>query len=61
MFLKVFYTYSGLQLNNANSEVFSTGIKEEDLLEIQQVTGFKMGTLPVKYLGVPLITRQLSK
>ena len=61
MFLKVFYTYSGLQLNNANSEVFSTGIKEEDLLEIQQVTGFRMGTLPVKYLGVPLITRQLSK
>ena len=27
---------------------------------IQQATGFRMGALPVKYLGVSLITRQLS-
>ena len=59
--LKLFYTFSNLQLNSAKSEVFSTGIKEEDLLEIQQVTGFNIGTLPVKYLRVLLITRQLSK
>ena len=59
--LKLFYTFSGLQLNSAKSEIFSTRIKEEDLLEIQQVIGFRLGTLPVKYLGVPLITRQLSR
>ena len=59
--LKLFYTFYDLQLNSAKSEVFSTGIKEEDLLEIQQVNCFRMGTLLVKYLGVPLITRRLSK
>ena len=58
--LNLFYTYSGLQLNSSKSELFSTGIKAEDLMEIQQATGFQIGTLPVKYLGVPLITRQLS-
>ena len=30
-------------------------------MEIHQVTGFKMGTLPVKYLGVPLVTKRLSE
>ena len=55
--LNIFYTYSGLQLNSSKSELFSTGIEVEDLMEIQQVTGFRLGTLPVKYLGVPLVTR----
>ena len=29
------------------------------LEEIHKVTGFKLGTLPVRYLGVPLATRKL--
>ena len=28
--------------------------------EIQKETGFKIGTLPVRYLGVPLVTRRLT-
>ena len=28
--------------------------------QIQAVTGFKSGTLAVRYLGVPLVTRRLS-
>ena len=48
-------------MNSSKSELFSTGIKEIELQIIQQATGFKVGILPVKYLGVPLITRQLSE
>ena len=58
--LNLFYTYSGLQLNNSKSELYSTRIKENELQIIHQVTGFRLGKLPVKYLGVPLITRRLS-
>ena len=28
-------------------------------MEIQQQTGFKLGKLPVRYLGVPLVTKRL--
>ena len=58
--LKLFYSYSGLQLNAAKSELFSSGVKRELVDEIQRVTGFKHGVLPIRYLGVPLITRKLS-
>ena len=30
-------------------------------MEIHQTIGFKIGVLLVKYLGVPLVTRQLTK
>ena len=33
----------------------------EDILEIQKLTGFKLGKLPVKYLGVPLVIRRLTE
>ena len=32
--LKAFYTFSGLQLNCAKSELFSTGVSRESLMEI---------------------------
>ena len=58
--LNLFYSYFGLQLNAAKSKMFSSGIKRELVDEIQRITGFKHGVLPVRYLGVPLITRRLS-
>ena len=58
--MKLFYSYSRLQLNCAKSELFSTRIKRELLKEIHQLTGFKIGTLQVRYLGVPLVTRRLT-
>ena len=60
--LKLFYSYSGLQLNCARSELFSSrASKDRDLVgEIQQVTGFKIGLHPVRYFGVPLVTGRLS-
>ena len=58
--LNVFYAMSGLQLNCAKSELFSSGVGKGNLDEIQHVTGFKTGSLPVRYLGVPLVTRRLT-
>ena len=48
-------------MNSSKSELFTISIKETKLQIIQQATGFKVGILPVKYLGVSLITRQLSE
>ena len=38
--LKVFYTFSSLQLNYEKSELFLIGVSKENLMEIQQETGF---------------------
>ena len=35
-------------------------MRKEIVKEIQMVIGFKWGTLPVCYLGVPLVTRMLT-
>ena len=43
--LKLFYHFSGLQLNNEKSEFFSSGIPGEVRAEIRRTTGFKCGTL----------------
>ena len=40
--------------------MYSTGISRDMLLEMQQLTGFKIGILPVRYLGVSLVTRRLT-
>ena len=58
--LKKFYSFSGLKLNCDKSEIFYTGISKELIREIKQETGFKIGSLLVRYLGVPLITRRLG-
>ena len=49
-----------MQLNSAKSEIFSTGINRGMLEEIHNETRFKIRELPVKYLGVPLVTRRLT-
>ena len=58
--LQLFYSFSGLQLNCAKTEMYSSGFKKEILEVIQQRTGFRIGHLPVRYLGVPPVTRRLT-
>ena len=48
--LQLFYTFSGLQLNYAKTEMYSTGIRRKILDKVQQKSGFKTGCLPVRYL-----------
>ncbi|XP_038993929.1 uncharacterized protein LOC120117773 [Hibiscus syriacus] len=58
--LGVFYELSSLQLNAGKSELFACGVHDDILSRAQVVTGFKLGSFPVRYLGVPLVTRKLT-
>ncbi|XP_039042960.1 uncharacterized protein LOC120182004 [Hibiscus syriacus] len=58
--LEKFYELSGLKLNALKYELFACGVARDELEVIQSATGFKLGQLPVRYLGVPLVTRKLS-
>ena len=58
--LRKFYSFSRLQLNCTKSGIFYTSISREVMGEIKQETRFKVGSLPVRYLGGPLVTRRLG-
>ena len=58
--LDYFSTISGLTVNHTKSLVFLSGVKPEIKAAITDSLGFKPGTLPVKYLGVPLISSRLT-
>ncbi|GKG42572.1 hypothetical protein Tco_0476870, partial [Tanacetum coccineum] len=51
---------SGLLPNFNKSTVFFGSIKEEDQKVLLSILLFIKGKLPVKYLGVPLISKRLS-
>lgn len=57
--LDEFGAASGLWPNNAKSNVFFCKVVEENKMLILDILGFSEGSLPVKYLGVPLITSRL--
>ncbi|KAL4301685.1 hypothetical protein GQ457_10G014800 [Hibiscus cannabinus] len=52
---------SGLKLNTSKSELFASRIPKEGLAVINEVIGFRFGALPVRYLGIPLVTRKLTE
>ncbi|XP_038996241.1 uncharacterized protein LOC120120779 [Hibiscus syriacus] len=57
--LEKFYELSGLKLNAQKIEFFACGLNEHTVEKICRATGFRLGQLPVSYLGVPLVTRKL--
>ncbi|XP_039066047.1 uncharacterized protein LOC120211619 [Hibiscus syriacus] len=59
--LEKFYHLSGLNLNALKIELYVCGINGGELEQIQAATGFRTGLLPIRYLGVPLVTRKLSR
>ncbi|XP_052477259.1 uncharacterized protein LOC128032617 [Gossypium raimondii] len=58
--LDLFYKMSGLHVNFSISELYSGGVVSIELLSIVETTGLKIGTLPVRYIGIPLVTRSLK-
>ena len=58
--LSTFTAHSGLQPNKSKSSIFVAGDNEELQNAICDLFGFIKGELPVKYLGVPLITTRLT-
>lgn len=52
--LEEFGETSGLRCNIAKSEVFLAGISNEEKNHIREMSGFRFGQMPFKYLGVPI-------
>ncbi|XP_028099396.1 uncharacterized protein LOC114298945 [Camellia sinensis] len=57
--LEEFRKLSGLTPNPNKSNIFFSGCSSELKANILQIAKFTEGSLPVKYLGVPLITTKL--
>lgn len=55
-----FATFSGLKISLEKSTLYMAGVKEEDKEEILQSFPFESGSLPVRYLGLPLLTKRMS-
>lgn len=58
--LNLFTSISGLRLNASKSMCFVSNVPPDQVASIISVLGFQLGTFPVKFLGVPLITTKLS-
>ncbi|CAL1370123.1 unnamed protein product [Linum trigynum] len=58
--LTQFYKDSGLRCNPSKCELFCCGTPDEEQQWISAYTGFPLGSLPVRYLGVPLISGKLT-
>lgn len=54
--LTFFAKISGLQVNKDKSTQIFAGIQTQMVEQMKQITGFCLDTLPIKYLGVPLIS-----
>ena len=58
--LNKFENFSGLQVNKQKSTIFLAGVNDDVKNVILNITGYCLGSLPMKYLGVPLISTRLS-
>ena len=59
--LNHFKQVSGLKVNEGKSCIFFSGASLLDKQRALSILKFEKGTLPVKYLGVPLISSSLTK
>ncbi|KAL2901703.1 hypothetical protein RDABS01_026785 [Bienertia sinuspersici] len=60
---KCFHAFSlssGLQASREKTEVYTCGMKEEQVQQILQDTGFRRGSLPFKHLGIPIRSKRIS-
>ncbi|GJT95362.1 RNA-directed DNA polymerase, eukaryota, reverse transcriptase zinc-binding domain protein [Tanacetum coccineum] len=58
--LDEFSHVSGLNPNLGKSIIFFGSIKDSEKVELLKILPFKCGKLPVRYLGVPLLSKKLS-
>uniref|UniRef100_A0A0V0HXZ8 Putative ovule protein n=1 Tax=Solanum chacoense TaxID=4108 RepID=A0A0V0HXZ8_SOLCH len=59
--LKHFSAVTGLEANLQKSDIFLARMTEEAKLRILNSTGFPMGVLPIRYLGLPLSSKKWNK
>ncbi|XP_074277345.1 uncharacterized protein LOC141600981 [Silene latifolia] len=51
---------TGLQMNSMKSNIYFNGVQNSVKADIIEVFGFVEGTLPFKYLGVPIVADRLT-
>ncbi|CAM8945788.1 unnamed protein product [Rhodiola kirilowii] len=56
-----FLESSGLSINAQKSSLFTGGMDEAKVVWVEELFGVKSSPLPVKYLGLPLTTKNLSR
>lgn len=54
-----FATWSGLHMNPSKMELFTSGLNHSESTAIASY-GFPAGNLPIRYLGLPLMSRKLK-
>ncbi|XP_020270848.1 uncharacterized protein LOC109846037 [Asparagus officinalis] len=58
--VEYFGACSGLEANPAKCSIFYSGVSDETKHEISNSLGFPEGSLPIRYLGLPLISKRMS-
>ncbi|KAJ4906795.1 Uncharacterized protein Rs2_10453 [Raphanus sativus] len=58
--LHEFEKRSGLAVSLQKSSFFASGLPDQEISAIQVSTGMPCGSLPMRYLGVPLCTKKLN-
>lgn len=56
--MDVFATWSGLRMNKKKTELFVGGLNQDETNDLKGL-GFSLGSMPVRYLGLPLMHRKL--
>jgi hypothetical protein len=59
--LSLFKSMSGLAPNPDKSNLFTCGAARDVKTELLRILGYKERSLPVRYLGVPLISSRIKK
>lgn len=55
-----FSNRTGLVVNNTKINIFMSSVDPTSSISIKSVLGFEVGALPVRYLGLPLLSTRLS-
>lgn len=58
--LQNFEAHSGLGISVSKSCFFTSGLSQQEIELLQRETGLSHGTLPIRYLRVPLCTKKLT-
>jgi len=61
LILSCYEAMSGMKINFERSEVFSVGLLVDEQQQTTAILGCKIGTFPIKYLGMPVGHCKITK